>query len=653
MVTSTRPTLAVIAARMPQERACNLARSDVLSYDNLTRVADSATWTYNGGPNNNATYTGATGYQSLLAAYCARTDKMRFEWSYSIANATALAAVVKPKLIGGTINGLVNDVPALSAFGSTLLYGTRYNHIGSGNSLADVTNPAEQTRLLGDDPAAATYSDNMRGVSNWAAASASFKAIMHDDGACMFASHSAGGSFRSTTWSGFTGHGTSADYGVYLRSLYADDAAYDAARTAVTVPAYTAARQWLLERVYAWHGVAAARAASHGMSYALNIAGPLPTKHPQTAFAMIGNTDYVVCELPWQTIYREGTAGRVVSDRAAAENLSDATTLRRMFASMALYCMTTRGAARKFSFAVYPMVDWIPAKSGGASSPPSTAPYTVPYKVAAQQRISWAWLQALGGPSIIPAGVYDEAPDTAAYGYTGYTGNDKPFYYMAPATAKPWFDWVANSAGILDDFDIAATVAIVQPLGVSFWRGAVDGAGNAAWVWMDSYVRPLVEANVPFVILPVDSTIGYPSSAYDLTKYRATATAANDVLTLPGSLSDHAPVTVAGSSDANRPVFCVTRIDRVRQRLALHVVNAHSCDYAASAGVGGAGTTQSAITLTLKPWAMLTRTIKAARWYSHEATIQGAPVRLRTDDKGAILTLPAFLEAGVVVLEFA
>lgn len=652
MVTLTRVNLGTINARMPPERACNLARSDVVSYDNLTRVADNTAWSYNGGPNNNGTYTGATGYQSLLGAYCSRPDKMRFEWSYSMSNAVALAAALKPKLIGGTINGLVNNVAELASFGSVLLYGTRYDHIGSGNSLADITNPAEQARLLGDDPNAAAYSDNMRGISNWAAASASFKAILHDDGACMFAGHSANASFRSTTWSGFSGHGSAVDYGQYLRGIYASESAYDTARAAGSVPAYTAARQWLLDKVYAWHGTAAARAAANGMSYALNIAGPLPTKHPQTAFAMIGNTDFVVCEMPWQTIYREGSAGRLVSDRAAAENLSDATTLRRMFSSMALYAMTVRGAARKFTFAPYPLVDWIPPKSAGSNSPPTTSPYTVPYKVTAHQKISWAWIQALGGPSIIPAGVYDEAPDTPAYGYTGYTGSNKPFFYMPPASAKPWFDWVAANSDLLDPFDIAATVAIVQPLGVSFWRGAVDGASNNAWVWMDSYVRPLVEANVPFVILPVDSGIGYPASGYDLSQYLAVVNASNDTLTLPGSLSNYAPVTVAGSVDSTRPVFCITRVDRARNRLAIHVVNSHSCDYTASSGAGGAGTTQTAIMLTLKPWAMLSRTLKNAHWYTHESSTQGVPVRVSTSAQGVTLNLPSFLEAGVVLLEF-
>lgn len=646
---STRITLDTVSAGLASERPCSLVRSDVVCYDNMTRVLDPTKWTYNGGPNLNTTYTGATGYIGLLGAYCSRPDKMRFEWSYSQSAAIALAASLKPKLIGGNINGLVNNVTPLLAFGARTLYGVRYNHIGSGNSLADVTDPTERARLLGDDPAAATYSDNMRGISDWARASLSFKALHHDDPACMWASHTAGGSFRASTWVGFPG---GSDYTNQLRALYANDAAYDTARPLGTVPSYFIARQWLLDQVTAWHVLAADRAHSHGMDYSLNITAPLPTKHPQMPYALVGSADYGMCELAWQTMWREGTSGRYVTDRAAAETLTDATTLRRMFATMALHAMVMRGAARKFTFAVWPLLDWIPAKSGGAGSAPSTAPYTIPYKVAAQQRIGWAWCQALGGPSIIPAGIYDEAAgDQAEWGYTGYTGDSKPFYYMAPATAKPWFDWVANNPDILDPFDACPTVAIVQPMGTAFWRGSSDGASNTAWVWMDSYVRPLVEANVPFVILPLDAAMGYPS--HDTSKYMAVVTASADALTLPGSLSSYAPVTVAGSSDANRPVFCTTRIDRARQRLAIHVVNSHSCDYAASAGVGGVGTTQSAITLTLKPWAMLTRTIKAARWYSHEATTQGVPVRLRTDDKGAVLSLPAFLEAGVVVLDFA
>lgn len=639
---------------MPQERACSLARSDVICYDNLTRVADAAAWAFNGGPNNNGTYTGATGWQALLKAYAGtRSDKLRFEWSYSISNLVALgAAVPSAKRLGGCINGLVNNVQALSSFGARTLYGSRYAHIGGPNSLADVSDPAERARLLGDDPNADSYSDNMRGIGNWPTG---VKVMLHDDGACMWASHTAGGSFRSTTWAGFSGHGLSQDYGAYLRTLYADDAAYAAARTAGTVPSYfPEARQWLLESVTAWHGIAANRAHTQGMEYVANIAGVVPNKHPQTAYAAVASAiDYGMCELAWQNYTREGSAARFVSDRAVAENLSDATTLRRMFASMALSAITMRGSGRRATFAVYPLIEWIPPKSGGASSPPVSTSYTVPTKVERHQRISWAWLQALGCPSIIPAYIYDEAMDTAEYGYTGYTGNNKPSFYMPPANAVGWFEWVAQRGNELDDFDLAATVAIVQPLDADFWRGAVDGASNHQYNWTVNYLLPLIEAQVPFVILPVDSSIGYPLSGYDLTKYRAVITASNNTLALPGGLSDLAPVTVSGASDSTRPVFCVPRIDRARNRLALHVVNTHSCDYAASSGAGGPGTTQTTITLALKPWAMLTRTIKAARWYSHESTTQGSPVRLRTDDKGAVLTLPAFLEGGVVVLDFA
>jgi hypothetical protein len=494
----------------------------------------------------------------------------------------------------------------------------------------------------------------MRGIADWYRANSTIGIMLHDDGACIWASHTAGGSFRDTTAAGFTGHGQAQDYRTYLRGLYANDAAYDAARTAGTVPAYLDYRQWMLERVNAWHGTARTRANSLGMEYVANIAGALPAKHPQCAFAaVVAHIDYGMCELGWQGYTREGTSGRIVSDRASAENLSDATTLRRMFASQALSALTMRGAGRRATFAPYPLIDWAPAKSGDASSAPGTASYTVPTKVERQQRISWAWLQALGCPSIIPAHIFDEITDLTEFGNPGFSGNNKPFYYMQPSAAVGWFGWVANRADILDDFDLAATVALVQPMLTSFWRGASDGASNWYWVWVDTYVRPLIEAQVPFVILPVDSTLGYPLSGYDLTKYRAVVTASSNALTLPGSLSDFAPVTVAGHSDATRPVLCVPRVDRTTNRLALHVVNTHSCDYAANSGAGGAGTTQTAITLTLKPWAMLTRNLKTARWYSHESSTQGRTVRITRADAGVTLAVPSFLEAGVVLLEFA
>lgn len=655
VVTKTRTTLAEINAAMPPERACTLMRSDVSSYDNLTRVADPAAWSYNGGPNNNSTFTGAAGYQQLLAAYTGgRADKLRVEWSYSMSNLVALGSAIKPKSLGGNINGLVNDTPALAPFGARTLYGARFLHVGGPNSLADPTNPAEQARLLGDDPNAASYSDNMRGISDWYRYSQSIKVMLHDDGACIWASHTAGGSFRDTTAAGFTAHGQAQDYRTYLRGLYANDAAYDAARAAGTVPAYQEYRQWMLERVNAWHSTARARAKSLGMEYVANVAGALPNKHPQCAFAAVAaHIDYGMCELGWQGYAREGSSARIVSDRAAAENLADATTLRRMFASQALSALTMRGAGRRATFAPYPLIDWAPAKSGDANSAPSTAAYTVPLKVERQQRISWAWLQALGCPSIVPAYIFDELTDLPEFGNPGYSGNNKPFYYMPPSAASAWFGWVANSAEVLDDFDLAATVAIVQPLSTAFWRGASDGSSNWYWVWVDSYLRPLIEAQVPFVILPVDESLGYPLSGYDLSKYRAVITASNNTLTLPGSLTDLSPVTVAGHADTTRPVLCVPRVDRAGKRLALHLVNSHSCDYAANAGAGGVGTTQSAITVALKPWAMLTRTLKSARWYSHESSTQGRAVRVSRSDAGVTLTAPAFVEGGVIVLEFS
>jgi hypothetical protein len=407
------------------------------------------------------------------------------------------------------------------------------------------------------------------------------------------------------------------------------------------------------QSVYTWHEMAAARAASHGMEYVANVAGAIPGKHPQSSFAVATkHMAYGMCELGWQSYTREGTSGRIVSDRAAAENLADATTLRRMFASMALTAITMRGAGRRATFAPYPLLDWMPPKSGGAGSGPVTSAYTVPVKVERHQKISWAWLQALGCPSIIPAYIYDEAVDLAEFGYTGYTGNSKVSYYMQPATAKPWFEWVAANSDVLDDFDLAATVAIIQPMTGNYWRGASDGANNYYWTWVESYLRPLIEAQVPFVILPVDDASGYPLGAYDLTKYRAVIQANNDALTLPGSLPDLAPLTVIGAADSTRPVFCVPRIDRAGSRLSLHLVNSHSCDYAANSGAGGAGTTQSNIVVTLKPWAMLTRNLKRARWYSHESSAQGLPVRIVSTPKGPEIYAPPFLESGVVVLEF-
>lgn len=652
---SARVTLATVSAGMPAERACTLTRSDVPCYDNLTRVADSATWAYNGGPNNNATFTGATGYLALLAAYCpSRSDKMRFEWSYSMSASAAVAAALKPKTVGGTINGLVNNATALLPFGSTTLYGSRYLHTGGLNSLADVTNPAEQARLLGDDPASASYADNMRGISDWARSSSLIKVMLHDDGACAWASHSGGGSFRDTTFAGFTGHGQAQDYRSYLRGVYANDAGYDAARAANTVPAYTAARQWLLDKTVAWHAQARVRAQAHGMEYVINIAGALPNKHPQSSFAAgIYACDYGMCELAWQNYAREGTPARYVTDRATAENLADPTTLRRMFASQALTAATLRGAGRRATFAPYPLIDWVPPKSGGPGSAPVTTPYTVPLKVERQQRISWAWLQALGFPSVIPAYIYDEAVDLTEFGFTGYTGNNKPSFYMPPSVAKGWFEWVAARRDVLNAFDLAATVAIVQPLIGDYWRGAVDGVTPYYYTWVESYLRPLIEANVPFVILPVDDAMGYPLTGYDLSGYRAVINAASNALTLPGNLTDLSPVTVAGHTDATRPVMCVPRIDRTGNRLALHVVNTNSCDYAANSGAGAVGATQSAVTVALKPWAMLSRRITSARWYSHEAALQGSQLSVSMSVTGPLIKIPAFVEAGIVVLEFA
>jgi len=647
---SRRITLATVSAGMPAESSGSLLRSDVPSYDNLTRIRDAAVWSYNGGPNLQGTYSGESGWLGLLSAYCpARPDKVRYEWSYSTTSSVELAAALNPKRAGGCINGYVTGDASVAAFGSRTLYGARWVNNGGPNSFADPTDPAEQARLLGDDANAASYAENMRGISNWASAAPAVTVMLHDDSACAWATHSTGGSFRDSSDVGFTAHGTGS-YRAYLRGLYANDEAYDAARAAGTVPFYAEYRQHLLTKLNEWQATAGKRARAVGMEYVLNVAGPLPTKHPQTPFVLVKNADYGMCELGWQTYCREGTSGRMVTDRATAENLSDATTLRNMFASMALSALTMRGAGRRATFAVYPLVDWLPAKAtGAADSPPSTSPYTVPAKVSLHQRISWAWLQALGCPSVLPAGILDEAAgDVAGYGFTGYSGNNKPLYYMDPALASPWFKWVASRSDILDDFDLAATVAIIQPMLTDFWRGAVDGSSNSYWRWTNDYCRPLIEAGVPFVILPVDAELGF--GGYDTSKYRAVITASGNSLTLPGSLSDYSPVVVTGSTDATRSVFCVPRVDRAQNRLALHVVNTNSANYT---GAGSANSAQSAIQLKLKPWAMLGRRILTARWYSHESTTQGAQVQMIPAHDGATVKVPAFVEAGVVVLEFA
>lgn len=649
MVTVTRITLSTISAGMPTERASSLLRSDVPSYDNLGRIRDASMWSYNGGPNLQGSYVGSSAWLSLLNDYCpTRPDKRRYEWSYSMSGADAVASALSPKRVGGCINGYVTGDASVAQFGSRTLWGARWVNVVAPNSFADPTDASEQARLLGDDPNASAYPENMRGISNWAGR---VSIMLHDDPTCVWATHSSGGSFRDSTDVGFAAYGTGS-YRAYLRSLYPTDADYDAARAAGTVPLYREYRQHLLAKDLAWHQMAGARARSLGMEYVLNVTCPMPTKHPQTPFALVKAVDYGMCEMAWQNYSREGTASRMPSDRAVAENLSDATTLRNMFASLALSALSMRGAGRRPTFCIYPLIDWVPPKVTSAhDSPPITTAYTIPAKVALHQRIAWAWMQALGCPSIIPAGVADEATgDIVGYGFPGYVGNIKPLYYMDPAQASPWFNWVANSGDILDSFDLAATVAIVQPLSTDFWRGASDGVSNSHWRWVNDYCRPLIEANVPFVILPVDDSLGMPLSGYDLSRFRSVIYASNNILTLPGSLTDLAPITVSGATDATRPVMCVPRIDRAARRLALHVVNANSANYS---GSGSANAAQSAITLKLKPWAMLTRRVTACRWYSHETATQGITNPFTRSHDGITVSVPAFVEAGVVMLDFA
>ena len=82
--------------------------------------------------------------------------------------------------------------------------------------------------------------------------------------------------------------------------------------------------------------------------------------------------------------------------------------------------------------------------------------------------------------------------------------------------------------------------------------------------------------------------------------------------------------------------------------LAIHLINTNSCDYSASSGAGAANAAQSALTLSIKPWAMLGRGIRSATFWQ-PGQFGGAACAVQI---GGVIRLPALSEWAVLLVEF-
>lgn len=664
--------LAKVVPTLPAITSTALGLSDVVSYNNLSRVADPSDWNYKGGPNLAASYTTFFGH---LAPYASgNPSKLRLEWPYSKANVVAAKAGLFAGKMGCNINGYLSSVDGVFATrkSMTLYGGTASDGGGISSGLVDVTNADERSRLLGDDPNYAAYNDNQQGISNWYNYSQGFSSVIYDAPVGMVQTHTNGGSFQATTYAGFSGYGSAMEYGPYLKTLYADDAAYATARaTPETVPGYYEYRKWMLDATRVWHrDVCKPRAASLGMAYAMNLFTMIPTEHPQTSFSVSDIADFGITELSWQQYARDGATGTMAAQRATAEDFTSTTNLLNYFASISLCCATGRGIGKRQAMALWPMLAWLPPSVAGAGTAPQATSWTIPYKVKAAQRLGFGWLMAQGVVPIVPSGLYDEAVDIAAAwpAYSGFTGLNKTLFYGHPNDYADVFQFIGRHGETLfDNFEIAPSAAMVVPIITSYWGGA---SGGRHYDYVNSYCRPLVTANVPFVLLPVGGVSLYiPTSTYDLTQYQAVFKTEVDgwygswnaavptgvnVLApsaLAGSLTAYAPITITGATDGTRPVLAIPRMRSDGKALAIHLVNTNSCDYSASSGAGAANATQSALRLAIKPWAMLSRGIRTATFWQ-PGQFGGVACAVEPGGSGATIRVPPLTEWAVLLVEF-
>ncbi len=656
--------------RLPTEAVDWPARSAVVSYDNMSRLATSATITYQGGPNLTARYTGR--WWGVLADYApGRHEAISLLWSYNMANGVTAQAGTRAAQLGGTTNGYILETggPPSPAFGAVSLYGARIP--SSGNTFFDPSSQAERLRMLGDDPAEGSYADHQRGISSWPRYNVAYSTIHQDDPIGASGLITLGAQFSASMVEGFNKHGPGS-YADYIRSRYATDAAYLADRGN---PAnyYDDFREHMLVKARAFYvDHWAPRAKELGMKTSGNVYWPWPSESISTGHIVADVFDAAVFEHPWWMYNHDFNSVNYRTQRQEAEAVSNATTLVNAFAALTAQFAYFNGIGKRAAVAIYPMMGWWPAPSAGNGSAPSTAPYTEPYRIRGLMRPMMAWAWAWGVVPVVPAGIYDGIFDIApSPEYTTYTGNNKPMWYGDPQHYSDLYAFVAGHAWLFDDFDAAPTVALVAPCykaTTTFRRGSGDNLTDTLY-WINTFLRPLIAARVPFTIYPVGGPVRQiPLSSYDwagrtaavkmapdstFTAVSAQIPAGSNVTDyaafFAGSLSPYSPVSVSGESDAARPVLANVRVSQSRGAVAVHLVNTNYCDYAANSGAGAPNARQANLALTV-PTAFLPAKPRAVRYFE-PGTSGGRPCAWYMSANGLVVSVPPLADYGIVLVE--
>lgn len=655
-------------------------RSDIVSYDNISTVIVNTDWNYKGGPQN-STAGWNTDWRNTHIRYAGtRADKMRLEWSYTTTEALSLNASMRPAYMSGTVNGYITAIVP-EPYGTRTLYGARALTRGTTNAGTDVTAPEELARLLGPAPGGSTLKPHMRGVEDWA--SQGFTAILHDEVFGHSNAQYSYGALSFTASEGFTGHGSAVNYTTYLRGLYANDAAYAVARDAGTVPGYQAYTVHLAKQALDYLGnKSRAKARTFGMQFGINCFQALPTEHPGTSYVALMYADYAVSELLPTGYFLSADKTLARSDRLAGESFTIAARWQGYFAAISLHLSAFRGYGRRGAYALQPPVDWMPAPTVADGPPPTTA-WAVPPKVKAAQRLGFAWVVALGASPVLPLGVFDLALQEPAFTkYTGYTGSNRTLWSGPVDDYKDLFQWIANSAAILDDYEDAPSILVAEPFTSNWWgpSGVAAASTGRYYQRVVGLCLPLTLARVPFVFAPVGGQLSQlPQSRYQfanamrVVKPTADIEYTDNASTVPvganvvdqatllaGDLTQFAPVSVTGERDTNYPLLVNARVRKTGSAMTLHCINTDACDFATGAAHHDSGapagvyrSARSGLVVTLKPWAWLANKRPVVTWHSPEAAIQGQPIATSVTDAGLSIKLPALLEYGVIHLDFS
>lgn len=681
-----------LAARvMPALSERGPRHSDIVAYDNMGSVYDASLVRYKGSPLNSAAgwNTGRSSiYQRFAGQYA---HKYRAEWSYTFTQAGYLQADMRPAFVSGAVNGYISP-PVLSALpesGTYQLYGARA--MNGSNAASNYLKNPDLARLLGPSSIVLTV-PNMGGVADQAqavtnGAAYAFNGVLHDATFELASSLFFYGSFGPELEAGFVPSGQSAgfSYSTYLKGVYANQAAYNAARDIGAVPFYSEYNAHLTRACLSYlTGQCLPRCREFGLSLAVNAYNSLPTEHASSGMLALMQVDYGVSELlPFYFAYT--TVANSKTDRLYAEDFGTAIRYRWSLASSAFTMASATGVGKRNAVAYHPPIEWVPQPVGWPTTggAPPAAAWTIPPKVRSQQRILTGLALAFGNSPVIPLGVYDLAESTPSQftSFLGYTGVNRLLWSGPADDYRDVFQWIAQMAHILDEFVAAPTVLLVEPLVSTVLTGANYGASQI-YGRVTNTIEPLMLANVPFGVACIGGAFSQRSIAeYDTSSVRAVvkmgadADYTNNSAAVPtganvitqaalvaGDLSQWSPVIVTGARDAaNYPLLVIPRVRSDGLAMALHCLNTDAVDFTAGSGThhesgkppGVYRSPRAGLTVTLKPWAWLQRRRPRVTWYSPEAGVQGVELGALITSAGLEVRLPALLEYGVVLLEFA